>query len=101
MPVGLLLHVGYVSTATVIAAVWFPRRLGAVAAFGTALGLWIIAGVSIMPFVGWGLFGFGLGVGAAANLLATHLLFGVFLWAGLWVAFRGQQIRPQGRASHW
>jgi hypothetical protein len=55
--------------------------------------------VSIVPYVGWGLFGFGLGVGAAVNLLATHLLYGAFLWAGLWVAFRGEQ-RPRCRGAH-
>lgn len=99
LPVGLLLHLGYVSTATVIAAVMFRRHLGAAAAFGTALGLWVLAGVSIMPYVGWGLFGFSLGVGASANLLAIHLLYGAFLWAGLWVAFRQPAAFPvPGRA---
>ncbi|MDQ6754522.1 MAG: hypothetical protein M3017_14265 [Actinomycetota bacterium] len=90
LPVGLLLHVGYLVTVTVIAAVVFRRRLGAAAAFGTAAVLWALAGVSVVPYVGWGLFGFGLGVGAALNLFIIHVLFGVFLWAGFWVAFRGR-----------
>lgn len=88
LPLGLLLHVGYVATATVIATVAFRRRLGPAVAFGTALTLWVLAGVSIMPYVGWGLFGLGLGGAAAANLLAIHLLYGAFLWAGFWLAFR-------------
>lgn len=94
LPVGLLLHVGYVSTATVIAAVMFRRHLGAATALGTALGLWVLAGVSIMPYVGWGLFGFGLGVSAGVNLLVIHLLYGAFLWAGWWVAFRRPAADP-------
>ncbi len=88
LPIGLLLHVGYVSTATVIAAVVFRRHRGFAAAFGTALVLWMLAGVSILPYVGWGLFGLGLGAGAAGNVLAVHLLYGAFLWAGFWLAFR-------------
>ncbi len=76
LPVGLLLHVG------------FRRHRGFAAAFGTALVLWVLAGVSILPYVGWGLFGLGLGAGAAGNVLAVHLLYGAFLWAGFWLAFR-------------
>ncbi len=92
LPVGLLLHGGYVSTATVVAVAVFRRRLGAVAAFGTALVLWIVAGVTVLPYVGWGLFGTGLGPGAALNVLAVHLLFGTFLWAGSWMTSRGPSV---------
>ncbi len=92
LPVGLLLHVGYVSTATVASAAVFRRRLGAVAAFGTALVLWIVAGVTVLPYVGWGLFGAGLGLGGALNVLAVHLLFGTFLWAGSWMTSRGPAV---------
>lgn len=88
LPVGLLLHVGYVTTATVIAAVVFRRRLGGAVALGTALVLWVLAGMTILPYVGWGLFGLGLGAKAALNVLAVHLLYAVFLWAGFWLAFR-------------
>ena len=89
LPVGLLLHVGYVSAATVAAAAVFGRRLGAVAAFGTALVLWI---VTVLPYVGWGLFGAGLGLKAVLNVLAVHLVFGTFLWAGSWITSRGPAV---------
>ena len=58
--VGLALHVGYVATATAVATVAFRRR-GVLAATATATGLWVIAGLAITPYVGWGLFGAGVG----------------------------------------
>jgi len=89
LPVGLLLHVGYVSTATVVARMVFRRRLGVVAAFGTALGLWVLAGVSVLPYLGWGVFGAGLGGAAVLSVLAVHLLYGAFLWVGSWLGAGG------------
>ncbi|SDX59928.1 hypothetical protein SAMN05661080_00520 [Modestobacter sp. DSM 44400] len=97
LPVGLLLHVGYVSTATLVAVAALGRRRDAVrlrvltafgTAFGTALALWVLAGLSVLPYVGWGPFALGLGAGAAVEVLAVHLLYGAFLWAGLWLVFR-------------
>lgn len=96
LPVGLLLHVGYVSTATLIAVAALGRRRNArigvrtavCTAFGTALGLWVLAGLSVLPYVGWGPFALGLGAGAAVEVLVVHLLYGAFLWAGLWLVFR-------------
>lgn len=100
LPVGLLLHVGDVSTATVASVAVFGRRLGAVAAFGTALVLWFVAGVTVLPYVGWGLFGAGLGVGAALNVLVVHLLFGTFLWAGSWSTSRGAAVSRSSAGTY-
>ncbi len=94
LAVGVGLHVGYVATATVLAVVVLGRRLGAVAAFGTALVLWVVAGLTVLPFVGWGLFGFGLGTPAALNVLVVHAVYGAFLWAGAWVASRSPTAGP-------
>jgi len=89
LPVGLLLHVGYVSTATVVERMVFHCRLGVVAAFGTALGLWVLAGVSVLPYLRWGVFGAGMGRGAVLSVLAVHLLYGAFLWIGSWLGAGG------------
>jgi len=86
--VGLGLHVAYVTSATVAYVAVLRSRLGGVAAFGWALGLWVFAGVVFAPLVGWGLFASGTGAGGFVNLLAVHLAYGAFLWAGGWVAFR-------------
>jgi len=94
LAVGVGLHVGYVATATIIAVLAFGRRLGAVAAFSTALALWVVAGLTVLPYVGWGLFGAGLGAAAALNVLAVHVVYGAFLWAGAWVDFRSPATTP-------
>jgi hypothetical protein len=88
LPVGLLLHVGYLTTATVAAAAVLRRPLDPAAAFAVALGLWVLAGAIIVPYVGWGIFGAGLGAATVLNILAVHILYGAFLWAGSWLAFR-------------
>jgi hypothetical protein len=94
LPVGLLLHVGYVTTSTVAASSVLRRPLGPVAAFAVAMGLWVVASVIIVPYVGWGVFGAGLGAAAVLSILAVHILYGVFLWAGSWLAFRGSAAEP-------
>ena len=65
---GLGLHVGYVATATVIVLLEFGHWLGTRAAFGTALVLRGVAGPAVLAYVGWGVFGLGLGAAAALNL---------------------------------
>lgn len=94
LPVGLLLHTGYVTTATVAAAAVLRRPLHPAAAFAVATGLWVVAGVIIVPYVGWGLLGADLGAAAVLNILAVHVLYGAFLWAGSWTAFRGTAPGP-------
>lgn len=86
--VGLALHVAYVTGATVGYVAFVRRRMGLVSAVSVALGLWVVAGLVFAPVAGWGAFASGIGLGGAVTLLAIHLLFAVFLWAGTWVAFR-------------
>lgn len=60
------------ATASVIALLVFGRRLGALAAFGTALVLWVVAELTFLPYVGWGVFGLRLGAATALDVLAVH-----------------------------
>ena len=94
LPVGLLLHTGYVAAATVVAVALFRRRLGAAMAFGTALVLWLVAGLTVVPYVGWGSFGAGVGGHAVLGLLAVHAVYGLFLWVGLWALFHSPARSP-------
>lgn len=87
LPVGLALHVAYVTAATVAWVVVFRRRLGPLSAFAAAVVLWLLAGLVFLPFVGWGLFGLGLGASAALFAAGVHLVFWVLLWAAGWVGF--------------
>jgi hypothetical protein len=87
LPVGLLLHVGYVATATALATVVFRRR-GLLAASATALTLWLLAGLTITPYVGWGPFAVGLGGRAFLGVLAVHLLYALFVWVAFWLAYQ-------------
>lgn len=81
MPIGLLLHTGWV-TAGVIGYVWlFRRRLTLAAALAAGAVLWLAAGLVFTPFIGWGLFAAGLGWQAAVAVAGTHLLFALFAWA--------------------
>lgn len=75
-------------TAVAVAVAVVRGRLTARAALVTAVVLWVVAGVTVLPYVGWGFFGRGLGGGAVLQVIALHLLDGVFLWAGSWAAFR-------------
>jgi hypothetical protein len=92
IPIGLALHLAYVTGATVtIAAITRalgPCRLNLGSSLAAALGLWILAGLIFMPLSGWGFFGTGLGLPVLYTILATHVLYGIFLWGGLWLAYR-------------
>ncbi len=85
--VGLAAHVSYLTVVTAAAVAVVRGRLTARAALVTAAALWVVAGVTVLPYVGWAVFGSALGGGAVLQVIALHLLYGVFLWAGSWAAF--------------
>jgi hypothetical protein len=101
IPVGLAFHLAYVTGATVtyaaLAHALGRRRLNLGYSLAAALLLWVIAGVIFMPYIGWGFFGTGLGLPVLYTILATHVLYGVFLWGGLWLAYRDSPLpaRPE------
>jgi hypothetical protein len=81
LPVGLLLHTGWVTAGVVGYVALFRRQLTFAAALTAGAVLWLVAGLVFTPFIGWGLFATGLSGKAAAAVAGTHLLFALFAWA--------------------
>jgi hypothetical protein len=80
LPVGLSMHLLYVTFWSVVYVALFRDRL----TFGTALGLglflWLLVLVVFFPFVGWGFFGLAESPMLIVASLLPHLLFALFLW---------------------
>jgi len=80
LPVGLLFHLAYVSFWSMAFVAVFRNRLTLLNALILALVLWIVVLVVFFPFVGWGMFGLGVGPQLIVGAFIPHLLFGLFLW---------------------
>jgi hypothetical protein len=93
LPVGLLMHLLYVTFWSVVYVVVFRHRL----TFGTALGLglflWLLVLLVFFPVVGWGFFGLSESPKLIIASLVPHLLFSVFLWGWCRWLFPGEQGR--------
>jgi len=81
MAVAALLHLGY-------GGFWggllarFSRRLTVGQGVLLGVGLWMLMGVAVLPWLGWGLFGTSQTPKIAVATLVLHLLYGVTLgWA--------------------
>ena len=96
LPVGLLLHVAYVTAWSVVFIVLFRDRLSFLRALGLALALWIIALVVFFPINGWGFLGLAVSPKLILAALVPHALFAVFLWALCRLAF-GTRPAPNAR----
>lgn len=90
LPVGLLFHLAYVTFWAMAFVAFFRNSLTLRNALVLAFVLWIGVLVVFFPIIGWGIFGFGLGIGPKAMIAAfvPHLLFGLFLWALCRFAFK-------------
>lgn len=93
VPVGLLFHLVYVTFWSVVFIVVFRPKLALISAALLAAGLWVFALLVFVPFVGWGVFGIGVGPRIAIGLLVNHTLFALSLW-GLSKAFFRDARRP-------
>ena len=80
LPVGLLLHLVYVTFWSTLWVAFDHPRLRFVSALVLALALWVIALVVFFPINGWGVLGLGIGPALIPAALLPHLLFAVFLW---------------------
>jgi hypothetical protein len=80
LPVGLLLHVIYVTFWSIAFIALFRARLTFLRAAALALALWVVALVAFFPINGWGLLGLGIGPTLIPAALVPHVLFAVVLW---------------------
>jgi hypothetical protein len=96
LPVGLLLHVLYLTLWSLVFVALFPDRPTFLRALALALLLWAIALVVFFPINGWGFLGLGIGPALIPAALVPHLLFAVVLWGLCRLAFGA----PQPRREH-
>ena len=80
LPVGLLLHVAYVTFWSVVYVSIFRNRLTFLNALWLGLALWVVILVVFFPLFGWGFFGLAISPKLIPASLAPHVLFAVFLW---------------------
>lgn len=78
--VGLLFHLLYVTAWGIIYVLLFRYRFTFSSALVLGLVLWMLALTFFFPLVGWGLFGFAVGLELITGSLIPHLLFSIFLW---------------------
>ena len=86
MPVGILLHVGWVTFWSAVYCLWMPRTF--LNALWLALALWVLVLVVFFPIVGWGLLGMAPGPMLIVGSLVPHVLFAIFLWGLARLAWR-------------
>jgi hypothetical protein len=88
LPVGLLLHVAYLTFWSIIYVMLFRERLTFLNALWLALALWVVILVVFFPFIGWGFLGLAISPKLIPAALVPHLLFAVVLWALCRLSFR-------------
>jgi len=92
LPVGLLLHLVYVTFWTVAYVALFRDNLSFLNALGLGLFLWVLVVIIFFPVVGWGFLGLGVGPQLIIGSLVPHILFALFIWGLARMVFRQ---RPQ------
>ena len=80
LPVGLFLHVVYVTFWAVAYVVFFRDRLTFLNALWLGLALWAVILILFFPIFGWGFLGLGITPKMIPASLVPHVLFAVFLW---------------------
>jgi hypothetical protein len=97
LPVGLALHVGWVTSATVAYVVLFRRRLTLVNALLVAATMWLVANLVFVPLIGWGVFASAQGGKVIATIALTHLVYALFVWV---ICRSGMDAHPNPVRSH-
>ena len=88
LPVGLLLHVAYVTFWAVVYVALFWDRLTFLNALWLGLALWVVILVFFFPLLGWGFLGLAVSPKLIPASLVPHVLFAVFLWGLCRVGFK-------------
>ena len=91
LPVGLLFHVAWVTSVSVVYVVLFRDALTFMRAFWLGFALWILVLVFFFPLVGWGFLGLAVTPKLIIAAAVPHLLFAVFLWGMCRLFFHDQR----------
>lgn len=94
LPVGLLLHVLYLTFWSVAYVTLFTQRTF-LNTLWLALILWVVVLILFFPLVGWGFLGLAVGPKLIIASLVPHLLFAIVLWGLCRWAFPVQPVKKQ------
>lgn len=95
LPIGLLFHVAWVTTFSVLFIGLFRDAPTFMRALWLAVALWGLVLVGFYPLVGWGFLGLGVGPKAIVGAAVPHLLFAIFLWGLSRWAFGGAALKRE------
>lgn len=95
LPIGLLFHLAWVTSFSVLYIGLFRDAPTFARAFWLAFALWILVLVGFYPLVGWGFLGLGVGPKAIVGGAVPHLLFAIFLWGLSRWAFGGAALKGE------
>jgi hypothetical protein len=79
-PLGMLFHFLYGGIWAALFAVW-SKPLTIAKGAGLGLFLWLLMQVTVLPLLGWGVFGSAVTVQIAVATLVLHLVYGLVLGA--------------------
>jgi hypothetical protein len=94
LPVGLLFHIAWVTTFSVLYVVISRDALTFARAFGLGIALWLVVLIFFFPVVGWGFFGLSVGPKLIVGAAIPHFLFALFLWGLSRLAFKAAVLAP-------
>ncbi len=88
LPVGLLVHVAYVTFWALVYVIVFRDHLTFLNALWLGLALWVVILLVFFPIIGWGFLGLGISPKLIPASLVPHVLFAVFLWGLCRLSFK-------------
>ncbi len=99
LPIGLFLHVVYVTFWAFVYVMLFRNRLTFLNALWLGLALWIVILVVFFPLLGWGVLGLAVSPKLIPASLVPHALFAVFLWGLCRMGFRKKTLPDERRTG--
>ena len=97
LPVGLLFHLAWVTSFSVLYVFLWRNALTMGNAILLAAALWLLVLVFFFPVVGWGFFGLAVSPKLIVPATVSHLLFAVILWGLCRIAFARSIDREQSQ----
>lgn len=97
LPVGLFLHVVYVTFWGLVYVALFRDRLTFLNAVWLGLALWVVILVVFFPLFEWGFLGLAISPKLIPASLVPHALFAVFLWGLCRMSFKKKTLADERR----